>query len=475
MVESLKDKTVKGMKWSALERFSVQGLQFLIQIFLARILLPSDYGVIAVLTVFISIAQTFVDSGFSNALIQKLDRDEDDYTTAFLFNIGVGAFFYFILYFSAPYIADFYNMPILTSITKVIGLVVFFNSLCIVQQSILMIKIDFKNQTFISLVAVTLSGILAFYLATHGYGAWALAWQAVAAAFFRALFFWIFVKWTPKGRFTKKSFKRLFSFGSKLLLSGLLNTIYQNIYVIVIGKFYTSKTLGFYSKAKELSFYPAASVTNIIQRVSYPVLSRMQNEDERLHDNYRKLIRLSAFIFFPLMIGLAATADPFVRLLLTDKWENSILLLQILCFSMMWYPIHAINLNLLQVKGRSDLFLRLEIIKRVVITIILIFTLPLGLVALCIGQVVNSLLALFFNTYYTGKFIKVSFFSQLKDLLPVLIASGIMFAVIFLINQLIANLLLKLILDIVIGALVYTAIMWRSYEFKELKTILKQR
>ncbi len=476
MSESLKQKAVNGMKWSAIERFSAQGVQFIIQIILARLLLPSDYGIIAMLTIFIGISQTFVNSGFSNALIRKLDRDENDYTTTFLFNIAVGVIFYGLLYLGAPLIASFYNIPLLASITKLIGLSVVFNSLCIVQQAILTIKIDFKTQTYVSLFSVIISGGIAIYLASEGFGAWALAWQVVIAAFLRSVLFWILVGWKPKGRFSKKSFKSLFGFGSKLLASGLLDTIYKNIYLIVIGKLYSSQLLGFYSKGKDLSVYPASSITTIIQRVTYPILSEMQDDEERLRNNYRKLLRLSAFIIFPLMVGLTALADPLVRLLLTDKWEDSILLLQILCCSMMWYPIHAINLNLLQVKGRSDLFLRLEVYKKILTTVILFSTLPFGIVALCIGQVVNSLIALFVNTYYTGKLIEVGFFMQMKDLFPVLFSSLVMYFSIVVMNTFAYNNVEQLIFGFFVGSSIYLCISYlsKSVELRDIISLLKK-
>lgn len=477
MSKSLKRKAVNGMKWSAIERFSAQGVQFVIQIVLARLLLPSDYGIIAMLTIFIAISQTFVNSGFSNALIRKLDRDENDYTTTFLFNIGVGVIFYFLLYLGSPLIAIFYGIPLLAPITKLIGLSVLFNSLCIVQQAILTIRIDFKTQTYVSLFSVTFSGGIAIYLAYKGFGAWALAWQVVIAAFLRTAFFWAFVGWKPRGHFSKKSFKSLFGFGSKLLASGLLDTIYSNIYLIVIGKIYDSSSLGFYSRAKGFSAFPSSTITGIIQRVTFPILSQIQYEDERLRINYRKILRYSAFIIFPMMIGLSAVASPLIRLLLSDKWEGSIILLQILCFSMMWYPIHSINLNLLQVKGRSDLFLKLEIYKKITITISLLITFPFGVEVMCYGQILNSILSLAINTFYTGKLINVGFLKQMKDILPILFRCLIMYALIILMNIFIENIVVKIVFDILLGAFIYLSLSYitKAKELHGLINIIKKQ
>lgn len=428
MSDSLKDKTVKGVVWSAVERFSVAGISFAFGLILARLLGPSDYGIIAMLNIFMAISQTFIDSGFSNALIRKPDRTETDNATAFYFNIGVGLFCYLVLFITAPWIAHFYDKPILIPVTRVISLSLLLNSLCVVQQTLITIHLDFKTQAKVSLIATLLSGTVGIILAFAGYGIWSLVVQTVLLAFLRMVLLWILAKWRPQTRFSMDSFQNLFSFGSKLLASGLLDTIYNNLYTIVIGKRFSSSSLGMYSRADHFAQFPATNITGILQRVTFPVLSTIQNEDERLKVNYRKFLRLSAYIIFPVMMILAAIGDPLIRFILTDKWAGSIPLLRILCFSMMWYPIHAINLNLLQVKGRSDLFLKLEVWKKIIGVITLCVTVPLGLTAMCFGRLFISLIALAVNTHYTGKLIHVGFWQQMKDLLPVIVNSTIMFA-----------------------------------------------
>lgn len=476
-MSELKKKTINGVLWSSIERFSVQGVQFCFGIVMARLLSPSDYGIIAMLTIFMALSQTFIDSGFSNALIRKQDRNEKDYATAFYFNIGVGLICYLLLCLGAPAIALFYNTPILTNLTKVVGLTLLFNSLCVVQQAKLTAEINFKTQAKVSLAAVILSGGIGIILAYKGFGVWALALQSVLSSFFRMLFLWIWAQWKPSEHFCKESFRALFNYGSKLLASGLLDTIYRNLYTIVIGKFFSGSALGFYSRADQFAQFPSSNITGVLQRVTFPVLSSIQHEDDRLKVNYRKFLKLSAFIVFPLMVGLAAVAEPFINLLLTEKWSGAILILQILCFAMMWYPIHAINLNLLQVKGRSDLFLRLEIIKKSVITVILCITIPMGLTAMCIGQVINSLIALVINTHYTGKLIQVGFSVQMRDLFPTLLNSLIMGAICFVTSQFIAGSLLQLIVGLLIGATYYIASNWfmKSNELKELTSLIKRK
>lgn len=319
--ESLKQKTTKGLFWSSVERFSNQGVQFFFSIILARLLSPSDYGIVAMVVIFFAIAQTFVDSGFSNAIVRKKDRTESDLSTCFYFNILIGFVFYILLFLCSPFIAEFYGQPILSPIVKISGLNVLINSLCIVQQAQFTIRIDFKTQAKVTLTSTVISGILGILLAYLGYGVWALVWQGVTGSFVRMILFWILSKWRPRESFSKDSFHYLFGYGSKLLASGLLDTTYNNIYPIVIGKFYSPAQLGNFSRAQGWASLPSSNITGILQRVTFPVLTEMQDDNERLATNYRKLLRLSAFVIFPLMMLLAAIASPLVRVVITSKWE----------------------------------------------------------------------------------------------------------------------------------------------------------
>lgn len=477
MSESLKNKTVKGVVWSTLERFSVAGVNFIFGLILARLLMPSDYGAIAMLAIFMAIAQTFIDSGFSNALIRKPDRTETDNATAFYFNIGVGILAYFLLYLAAPSIARFYDTPILVPLTRVMGLNLLLNSLCVVQQALLTARIDFKTQAKISLSAAIISGLVGIVFAYKGLGVWALAIQSVLASSMRTILLWILAKWRPKATFSQQSFRSLFGYGSKLLASGLLDTTYNNLYTIVIGKRFSTATLGVYSRADQWAQFLAVNITGILQRVTFPVLSTIQNEDERLRNDYRKFLKLSGFVVFPLMMGLAAVADPLTRFILTDKWADSIPLLRILCFSLMLYPIHAINLNLLQVKGRSDLFLRLEIYKKILGVATLCVTIPMGITAMCVGRVFTSWAALAMNTHYTGKLIHLGFFLQLKDYLPTLVNSFIMAAIVYGVTLTIPGSGLQLLTGVIVGAFYYilSNFLLKTMEWKELILIVKRK
>lgn len=456
--DSLKTKTAKGLLWSSIERFSNQGIGFLFSLFLARLLEPKDYGLIAMLTIFLSVTSAFIDSGFSNALIQKQDRTDTDLSTTFYFNIGVGLIAYLFLWIISPFIADFYNMPILSPLTKAMGITVIFSSLSVVQQAILMIKIDFKSQAKISLISTIISGVIGVGMAYWGYGVWALVGLNLAAGLSRMVLLFIWVRWIPKEAFSYTSFKHLFSFGSKLLASGLMATIYENLYPLIIGKFYSAANLGLFSRAQSLAAMPSSNLSNVFQRVTFPVLSTIQDDSERLSNNYRRLLCMGAFVIFPLMVLLAAIASPLIEVLLSHKWANCVIYLQIICFAMMWYPIHAINLDLLQVKGRTDLFLKLEIYKKIIGVTILFITLNINLIAMSIGMVVNSLIALIINTHYTGKLINVGFLKQMKDLSPILLNSLLMGAISFSVTECFKDNVLKLTFGVISAIISYCII-----------------
>lgn len=478
MASDLKKKTAKGMFWSAVERFSTQGIQFLFGIVLARLLPPADYGVIAILTIFLAICQTFIDSGFANAIIRKIDRTEKDMATMFFFNIGMSLVCYAILFFTAPFIASFYNMPELTLVLRVLALRLIVQSFSTVQVTNLTIKIDFKKQAKISLASAIISGIVGIGFAYNGYGVWSLVIQALFSSTFNAFLYWLTVRWHPQCFFDKESFKNLFSYGSKLLISGLLDTVYNNLYPLVIGKFYTPAQLGAFAKADHFSQFPSQNIMRILHRVSFPVLSALQNDPQRMRNSFLKFINYSALIIFPLMLGLLALSKPMTLLLLTERWKEMIPLLQILCIAMMWYPVHAINLNILQVLGRSDLFLKLEVIKKVIGLAILLITLPIGITALCIGQIVDSILGLFINTYYSKKFINAGIGEQLKSLFPTLFNSTAMAAIILVINNFMPQdeYGLQIGVGLTVGILYYltTNYLFNKDVFKEILSLLKK-
>jgi O-antigen/teichoic acid export membrane protein len=454
MAESLKQKTFKGLIWSAVGRFSVQGVQFLVMLGIARLLDPKDFGLVGMLTIFLAIAQSLIDCGFSEALIRKQGRTEADNCTVFYFNIVVSVLMYITLFAIAPCISEFYGEPLLKDLMRVTCVVIIINSFAIVQRVIYTAYINFRMLARVSFTSAVISGIVGVILAFNGYGVWTLVWQQIVEAIVNTVLLWWFSTWHPQLTYSWSSFRELFSFGSKMLFSGLLNTIYGNIYQIVIGKLFSASNLGYFTQAKRFASLPSSNIHGIIGSVTYPVLSSIQDEDERLADSYRKMLKVSAFIIFPLMCLLAGIAYPLVTILLSEKWNYTATLLIPLCFSMMWYPIHAINLNLLKVKGRSDLFLRLEIIKKILGISMLVITVPWGLLVMCYGTIVNSLIALIINTYYTGKLINVGFFKQMRDMYGTLIISLTMFYLVFLVTNIMKDPYAQLSMGIVSG-LVY--------------------
>ena len=475
--KTLKEKTINGVMWSAVDRFSSQGIQFVFNILIARILLPEDYGVVAMLGIFMAIAQTFIDSGFGGALIRKKDRTEDDYNTVFYFNLAVSILFYVILFLAAPAIAKFYKIPLLTKITRVVSITLVINAFSAVQNTKLSIDLDFRKKSIINIISVTVVGAVGLILAARGLGVWALVFQSLFSSAFRTILLWAFGHWMPRLLFSVKSFKEFFSFGSKLLVSSLIDTLYNNIYTIVIGKCFSLASLGLYNKAESFAAFPSSSLTNMLQSVTFPVLSSIQDEKEKLLNWFRSFLRLSAYVIFPLMIGLAAVADPFVRIVLNENWAGMIYLLQIVCFALMWYPIHSINLNILLVKGRSDLTLKTAVIEKVAGVVVLCITIPMGLVAMCYGRIIHSIFCLYINARYSGKLIDYGFGKQLRDYMPIFVLSVVMGVIVWLTIHFIPSLWVKLAVGILEGVAVYLvgSVVFRFEELSQLVSLIKEK
>ena len=458
MAESLKRKTVKGAFWSFAERFTAQGVHFLVMIIIARILSPREFGLIGMLTIFLAVAQSLIDSGFSQALIRKQDRTEADKNTVFYFNIIISIVLYLLFWLISPWVAAFYEEPQLVEIMKVVCLVIVINSFALVQRALYTIKIDFKTQTKASIISSVVSGAVGIYLAYSGYGVWALVCQQLVNSLANVIVLWYYSDWYPRLKYSWSSFNSMFGFGSKLMISGLLDTLYRNIYQLVIGKVFSAESLGHYTNAHKFSDFPSSNLSSVLQRVTYPVMCNIQDEDSRLAIAYRKFLSLSAFIVFPLMCGLAALSFPLIDTVLGDEWHFAAVLLIPLCFQMMWYPIHSINLNLIQVKGRSDLFLRLEIIKKVIGVTILFVSLPFGLLVMCYTGILSSLICLAINTFYTGKLIKVGLLVQMKDIFGTFLLSMLMFVLIIGINTFIESDIVKLVVGVVVGVIFFTSL-----------------
>lgn len=455
MGESIRNKTIKGIAWSAIERFSVQGVSFLVQIVLARLLAPSDYGIIAILAIFLQVAQVFIDSGFANALIKKSNCSEEDFSTVFWYNLGISLFLYVILFITAPFVSIFYKNDIITTVFRVISLTIIINAFSIVQQTKLIKAVDFKSQSKVTLISSISSGIIGILLAYKGFGVWALVYQQISNGILRFILYIGISKWFPSIKWSNSAFKYVFNFGSRLLAASLISVIYKNLYSLVIGKRFTSADLGYFNRADSFAMFPSNNIGNIISRVSFPIFSSIQDDNEQLLYAYRKLIRYSSFIIFPLMFGLLAVSEPFILVTLTEKWKLCIIILQILCIDWSLDHITLLNLNLLYVKGKTDLVLKLELIKKTIAITILVVSIPLGLIAMCWGRVLYSVIATILNTYYTNKLLNFGFLKQVSDFSPFIIASVFMAVLLNCFMKLFNDPIEQLISGIVIGIIIY--------------------
>ena len=476
MADNLQQKTFSGMIWTFAQHFSLDGFAFIQGIILARLLVPKDYGLIAMTQIFFAIAHVFIDSGFSNALMRKVDRKEIDYSTVFVTNVFLTFIFAVVLFLCSPLIADFYNEPILRDIVRANAVLLVLNSVNAVQGTRLRINLQFKIYGFINVVNTVTIGILTIILAFLGFGVWSLIYPNFLGPFLKYILYWYYQHWRPKFNFSWAIWKENFDYGSKLLLSSLLNTVWNNLYPLIIGKKFSAVDLGYYTRARGYAILPASTFQGVLGSVTFPVLCYIQNDDSRLETAYRRLIRVSGYIVFPLLVGLAALAKPVVIVLITEKWAASIPYLAVICFSVMWRPIHILNLNLLQVKGRSDLFLRLEIIKKVLSLLVILITMRYSVMAMCIGSVITSILCLYINTYYTGKLINVGFLTQMKDILPSLFFSLSMGALVYATTFFIPNMFLQLFLGIVVGIVYYyvVSVLFKSSELDYVKLLLRE-
>ena len=474
-MSELKKQTISGVKWNAIGRFSTQGVSFVIGLLLARKLSPSDYGVVGMLSIFFAIAQTFIDSGFGSALIRKKDCSDEDFSTAFYFNIAVGIVSFITLFLSAPYIARFFDTPILLDVTRVLSVNLFINSLTIVQHAKLNAAIDFKSQAKVSLLSTLVSGGVGLSMAYLGFGVWSLVYQSVSLAIVRAILLWHMTQWRPQRVFSRESFQYLFGFGSKILSASLLHTVYANLTTILIGKFYTAKDLGYYSRGESLATLPSSNITSILQSVTYPILSKIQDDDARLIQAYRKYISMTSMVIFFGMCLLAALAKPFILTLLTEKWANSIIYLQVFCFAWMFDHLCALNLNILYVKGRTDLVLRLEIIKKIISITMIIASIPFGVLAICISRAIYTQIAVIINTYYTGKLYGLGYLDQVRDFIKYLLYSLVAVSPAFLLAYTSLNSIAVLIIGSLLACAIYLLLLRKDPNLKECFELLRKR
>lgn len=451
MAESVRKQLANGVMWNFIEKVLMEGAQFAIGIILARLLLPSDFGLIGMLAVFIAISNVFIDGGFAKALIQRKDCRDIDYSTAFVTNVLMSLAIYVILFISAPFIADFYHESILTDLTRVLALNFVLGSFNIVQRAKMMSKVDFKSLAKIRVISVIIGGITGVAMAYSGFGVWSLVGQTISATLLLNFLFPIYSKWKPSFRFSKESFHSLFGFGSKLMVTGVYSVIINNISTICIGRTYRSSQLGFYTRGSQFSSLVSNTVTDVLGTVTFPILSHLQDDKEHMVSVYRKSLFFTAMIIFPIMILCALLAHPIILILLTEKWLPCVVLMQWLFLARMFTPLSSINMNVLNAVGRSDLFMKLDFSKAPLVLLTLAITIPISVEAICIGSFVNSFICFFINAYLPGRMFGYGAWQQLKDWRFIFLSMLIMTACVQLCLHLFNNVWLQLFTGGIIG------------------------
>ncbi len=472
--QSLKNKTIKGVAWSGINNVFSFGMTFIVGIVLARILSPDDYGLLGIITIFTAICDALIKAGFSSALIRKKEASEDDYNTVFIVNLFMSILLYIVLFITAPLIAQFFHREELTILTRVTTISMIFGALAIVQSTRLTKQLDFKKQTKITISSSILSGIAGIVMALSGAGVWALVVQSIVAQLFRTILLWFYNKWVPKLRFSSDSFHELFGFGWKMMLSGLLNALWMDLYKIVVGKFYSPASLGQYTRAESFANLPSGNITSIVQRVTYPVLSNIQDDKERMVAAYRKIIKMTMFATVPLMFFIGAISEPLVNCLIGTKWHDAATYLPLICIGSTLYPLHAINLNMLKVQGRSDLFLGLEIVKKTISLAPLFIGAFLGIIPMLYANLVTGAIAFFLNSYYSGKLLNYNSWLQIKDVAQFYVLAIVLALPIYFIKLISTSFWMVLILQLIVGIAFFFLIceVKKLEEYKELKSIL---
>ncbi len=428
---SLKQKTIYGAAWSFAEALFLKGLSFVAMLFLARWLGPADFGLIGMIAVFIGIGTSLVDSGMSSSIIRTKDADDADFTTVFYMNMAMSLLVYALMFYSAPYIAMFYKQEVLINIIRVYCLIFIISAFSAVQLAILNKEMRFKRMTLLNAPSIIIGVGIGLYMGYNKYGVWSIITMYMTSQIVLSVLLWITGSWKPSLNFSKEKLKYHYNFGYKIMLSGLLDTIFKNSYQIIIGKFFPVQTLGHYERAKRFNEYPSVTITGILGKVTYPMLAQLQDDPPRLSMIYRRLLRMAFFIIAPLMLGLAAMAEPLFDLVLGPEWVPAVPYFQILSLAAILHPIHAFNVNVLKVYGRSDLFLKLEIFKKSFLTLALIIGFQFGVIGLVWSGVFTSVISLAINTYYSSKLIDYSTKRQFLDMLPILLLAGLTFLLMY--------------------------------------------
>lgn len=478
MGDNLKHKTVSGILWRGLETIGSSGAQFVVAIMLARMLLPEQFGLIAMLAIFVQLADVFVASGFPKALIQKEHVSAVDESSVFFFNLAVAVLLYGVLFVAAPWVAKLYDQPQLSLLLRVLSVRVVIGALGQIQQTLLTIKLEFKKQVAVGWVSMLISGCVGVLMAWKGFGVWALVVQQLLSSAIRTGMLWFVSPWRPAFIFDLVSLRSMFSFGSKLLASSLIDTALNNIYLVVIGKIFNPVVLGFYHRAHSLPSLLMNSINGTVAYVMFPSYASIQNDTQRIKRAAQRSLKMLYFIVMPIMVGLAVVAEPLVKILLTDKWLPCVPYLQVLSIVYATGPIQVVNLQIIMALGRSDIFFRLEVIKAIIDAGMIIATYRFGIFAMVLGQMVTSMFSVVLNAYYNGEFIRYPVWEQLRDLFPTIGISTLMAAVVWLVGRIgIESDLIRLCLQVICGATAYILMcnIVKLDGYQESVTILRER
>ena len=472
--QSIKEKTVKGTFWSAADTFLAQGVSFVVGVVLARLLTPEEYGLIGIVTIFMTVMMGVIDSGFRNALIRKKEATDEDYSTLFFFNLVMSILMFAILFWGAPWIAGFFERPELVALVRVMGVLLIIQALSIVQDTILTKRIDFKTKTKASVISAVISGGIGIAMAFAGFGVWSLVAQRLSQQLIYSGLLWILNKWWPKIQFSIDSFRYMWGFGWKLLVSGLLDNIWKELNQVVVGKFYSPTSLGQFTRAQQYANLFSSNINTVVQRVTYPVLAEMQGDKERMKRGFRHIIKITMFVTAVLMISMGAVSEPLIYCLIGPQWHEAATYLPLICICMSFYPLHAINLNMLQVQGRSDVFLILEIVKKIIAIGPICLGIFVSIYWMLIGTVIIGIISFFLNSYYTGKDLGYSSWMQLKDIMPSYFLAFVVALSVFFLKYLPISNWIILPVQIVVGVVVFfvTCESTKLQEYIEVKDII---
>lgn len=477
MANDIKNKAISGALWTGFEKIGRQMVRFIVGVVLARLVLPADYGAVGMLAIFMAIANVFTDSGMGSALIQKKDKTDADYSTVFWYNLLLSCFFYALMFVSSPWIAAFYKMPILEDVMRVVAVTLVTNALATVQITRLTVNLKFREQSLVSMASVILSGGIGIILAYKGLGVWALVFYNLAGSIINGLLIWLVARWMPSLTFSKQSFLELFGFGSRILGSSLINTIYQNLSTLVIGRLFSPAEVGFYNRGASYAQLPTATIQDVALKVNYPILAKYKEDDCQLLRAYKKMMTVPLYVLYPVLIGMTVTAEPLICVMIGEKWLPAAAIMQILCLGCMFAPLTHMNLNLLYVKGRSDLVLKLELIKKPIGFALLLGSCPFGIKWMVVSQAIYSFVAFSFNCFYTGKILNYGEFKQLKALMPIFANSFIMGGIVYFAISFVYTPVAKLAVGVPVGIIVYIAvsIIIHDSSFFEILNIIKGR